>query len=313
MRMRELGSTGLQVSEIAFGAWQLGNNNDWGGMDDSTAHRLIGEAIERGINLFDTAPNYADTNSERLLGDSLKERRDRVVVVSKFGHTPEGPKDFSVEWFWKSLHTSLKRLRTDYLDVLLLHNPDPEMYSGTDPLWQAMDDARAQGKIRHYGASLDFAHEIEACVRNTRSEVLEILFNILHQDVRRAFPLVRERGIGTIVKVPLDSGWLTGRFGLQSRFNDIRNRWSVEEIQNRAKLVDSLGWLRADGSSLTHMALAYLLSYEEVSCVIPGIRTQEQLLDNLASANREMAPEVRSKLEGFWNEVTKGGSELLPW
>ena len=270
MNRRQLGSTGLEVSEIGYGAWQLCNSDSWGGMDDQTALRLIDEAIDGGINLFDTAPNYADTKSERILGRALKSKRDKVVLVSKFGHTPEGPKEFSVDWFWKSLEASLGRLRTDYLDVLLLHNPPSEIYAGTDPVWAAMEEARVQGKVRHYGASLDFAAEVRDCLSNTNSEVLEVLFNVFHQDVRNSFGTVRQHGAGIIAKVPLDSGWLTGRFDANSRFEGIRARWSEEEIAQRAALVSEIEWLVADKSELAHKAIGYLLSYDEVSCVNTG-------------------------------------------
>ena len=256
MERRKLGSTGLEVSEIGYGAWQLCNSDSWGGMDDQTALRLIDEAIDGGINLFDTAPNYADTKSERILGKALERRRDKVVLVSKFGHTPEGPKLFSVDWFWKSLEASLSRLRTDYLDVLLLHNPPSDFYAGTDPVWAAMDEAKAQGKIRHYGASLDFAAEVRDCLSNTNSEVLEVLFNVFHQDVRHSFDTVRSHGAGIIAKVPLDSGWLTGRFDANSRFEGIRARWSEEEIAQRAALVSEIESLFSDRSELAHTAIA---------------------------------------------------------
>ena len=282
-------------------------------MDDRTALRLIDEAIDGGINLFDTAPNYANTKSECILGKALEDKRDSVVLVSKFGHTPEGPKEFSVDWFWKSLEASLDRLRTDYLDVLLLHNPPSEMYAGTDPVWAAMEEARVQGKIRHYGASLDFAAEVRDCLSNTNSEVLEVLFNVFHQDVRRSFDAVRQHGAGIITKVPLDSGWLTGRFDATSRFEGIRARWSEEEIAQRAELVSQIEWLVSDGSELAQKALAYLLSYDEVSCVIPGIRTQQQLDSNLAAAGGRLSPEERLKLEAFWDKVTDRGSTLIPW
>jgi aryl-alcohol dehydrogenase-like predicted oxidoreductase len=313
MNRRQLGNTGLEVSEIGFGAWQLCNSDSWGGMDERTALRLVHEAVDGGINLFDTAPNYADTKSERLLGEALQGRRDGVVLVSKFGHTPEGPKLFTVDWFWESLEASLGRLRTDYLDVLLLHNPPVEMFEGTDPLWSAMEEARTQGKIRHYGASLDFASEVESCVANTSSDVLEILFNVFHQDVRRSFDTIRERGIGTITKVPLDSGWLTGRFDAGSRFEGIRARWSAGEIAQRAELVSRIRWLVEDGSELAHKAIGYLLSYDEVSCVIPGIRTIGQLNSNLAASNHRLSPEERRRLEEFWDDFTENGSKLLPW
>ena len=313
MNKRQLGSTGPVVSEIGFGGWQLCNNDSWGGMDERTALRLIHQAIEGGINLFDTAPNYADTNSERVLGKALQSRRDSVVIVSKFGHTPEGPMDFSEDWFWKSLEASLGRLRTDYLDVLLLHNPPSEMYAGTDPLWQAMEAAKAQGKIRHFGASLDSATEARACLSNTGSEVLEVLFNVFHQDVRRAFGAVRQHGAGIIAKVPLDSGWLTGRFDERSRFEGIRARWTEAEIAQRAKLVSEIQWLVADGSELAHKAIGYLLAYDEVSCVIPGMRTQQQLESNLAAANSRLSQDDKQRLEEFWERVTESGSRLIPW
>lgn len=313
MKKRLLGSTGLQVSEIGYGAWQLCNSDSWGGMDDRTALRLIDEAVGGGINLFDTAPNYAHTKSESILGKALKNRRDSIVLVSKFGHTPEGPKEFTVDWFWKSLDASLGRLQTDYLDVLLLHNPPSEFYAGTDPVWAAMEEARVQGKIRHYGASLDFATEVRDCLTNTGSEVLEVLFNVFHQDVRYAFDTVREHNAGIIAKVPLDSGWLTGRFGANSRFEGIRARWSEEEIAQRAGLVSDIGWLTADGSELAHKAIAYLLSYDEVSCVIPGIRTQQQLDSNLAAVDCRISADDRRKLETFWDHLTGNGTRLLPW
>lgn len=313
MNKRLLGSTGLEVSEIGFGAWQLCNSDSWGGMNEKTALRLIDEAIDGGINLFDTAPNYAATQSERVLGKALKSRRDKVVLVSKFGHTPKGPKEFTVAWFWKSLDASLGRLQTDYLDVLLLHNPPSEMYAGKDPVWAALEDARAQGKIRHYGASLDLAAEVEDCLANTGSEVLEVLFNVFHQDVRRAFAKVRERQAGIITKVPLDSGWLTGRFDANSRFEGIRSRWSAEEIAQRADLVSSIQWLVEDGSELAHKAIGYLLSYDEVGCVIPGIRTLQQLESNLAATQYRLTPDEREKLEVFWDRFTENGSKLLPW
>lgn len=313
MNKRLLGSTGLVVSEIGFGGWQLCNNDSWGRMDDQTALRLIDEALDGGINLFDTAPNYAATKSERILGKALKNKRDEVVLVSKFGHTPEGTIEFSVDWFWESLEASLGRLQTDYLDILLLHNPPKEMYAGTDPVWSALEEARVQGKIMHYGASLDFATEAEDCLANTNSEVLEVLFNVFHQDVRHSFAKVREREAGIITKVPLDSGWLTGRFDAKSRFEGIRSRWSADEIAQRAELVSGIQWLIEDGSKLAHKAIGYLLSYDEVSCVIPGIRTLPQLESNLAASNYRLALEEREKLETFWDHFTEGSSKLLPW
>lgn len=313
MRKRALGQTGLQVSEISFGAWQLGNKQSWEEMSEKRAFELVDTALTKGINLFDTAPNYANGKSEELLGTALQGRRNEVVLVSKFGHLPDGREDRSVDGFWVSLRDSLRRLQTDTLDVLLLHNPPAEVYQGHDPIWKALEDARSQGMIRHYGASLDFAHELEACLKNTNAEVFEILFNVLHQDIRRALPYAREKQVGLLAKVPLDSGWLTGRFDGNTRFSGIRTRWSQEEIQRRAELIAELDWLTADGHSLPEKALAYILAYPEISCVIPGVRTTGQLESNLRAADYRMPETERKSLEEFWDNFTNYGEKLLPW
>lgn len=313
MEKRQLGKTGIEVSEIGFGAWQLGNENDWAVMSDAEAHRLVAQAVEMGVTLFDTAPHYAATHSERLLGEALPADKSGIVLVSKFGHTMSGAKDFRVESFWKSLEGSLERLRTDYLDVLLLHNPPMEVLSGEDPVWDALEEARTQGKIWHYGVSLDLAREIDACLNNTGSTVLEVLFNIFHQDARRAFPLVAEKGAGVIVKVPLDSGWLTGRFDAAHTFTNIRSRWTEEQRAQRAQLVSEIGWLTDAGDSLTHQSLAYTLSYDAVSCVIPGTRTLEQLRDNVAASGKRLGDKDRVRLEQLWDSLSDEGKNLLPW
>lgn len=313
MRTRKLGRTNLEVSEISFGAWQLGNVDDWDGMSDTMAHRLVREALDLGVVLFDTAPHYAGTNSERLLGEALEGSRQEVVLVSKFGHNMTGQKDFRVESLWNTLAGSCRRLRTDYLDVLLLHNPPEEVLSGQHPVWDALEKARRQGRVRHYGVSLDLAHELEACLRNTGSSVVEVLFNIFHQDVRRAFPLVAETDVGLIAKVPLDSGWLTGRFDASHRFRGIRSRWTPTQVAQRTELVAAIGWLTAAGESLTHKALSYVLSYNEVSCAIPGTRTLEQVRHNVAASGCRLKSVERLRLEQFWDSVTECGQRLLPW
>lgn len=313
MNTRRLGKTELEVSEVGYGTWQLGTSDFWGEMTDQEAHALVHCALEMGCTLFDTAPNYADTNSERLLGEALQGRRDDVVLASKFGHVPGGDADFSEEWMWTSLHDSLKRLQTDYLDIFLLHSPPPECRNGAHPIWNAMRKARDQGKIRFYGASVDYAHEMRECLETSDAQVLEVLFNILHQDARRAFDIVRRDDVGILTKVPLDSGWLSGKYNAQSTFTGVRARWTPEQVRQRAGLVDQLDWLTEDGTSLPQKSLAYLLSYPEVGSVIPGSRSQAQLLSNLGVSPLELSFQERSTLESFWDGFTSNGNTLLPW
>ncbi len=313
MNTRTLGNTGIVVSEIGFGAWQLGNARDWSPMSDDTAHRLVSAAVEMGVTLFDTAPHYADTHSERLLGEALSGKRDNVTIVSKFGHLPTGEKDFRVEAFTTSLADSLHRLQTDYLDVLLLHNPPHDVLAGKHAIWDALDNAKRRGEIHHFGVSVDLAEEVTTCLQYTDSTVCEVLFNILHQDVRKSFAKVNENGAGVIAKVPLDSGWLTGQFNNAHVFSGVRARWSTEQIATRADLVAQLQWLCDDGKSMTTKALAFPLSYPEVSCVIPGMRTLQQLRENVSASEESMSAAQRDRLQKFWDEVTSNGTRLLPW
>lgn len=226
---------------------------------------------------------------------------------------PGGGTDYSEEWMWQSLHDSLKRLQTDYLDVFMLHSPHPEYRNGTHPIWDAVRKARDQGKIRYYGASLDYAYEIRECLETSDAQVLEVLFNILHQDARRTFDLVREKDVGILTKVPLDSGWLSGKYNAQSTFTGVRARWTPDQIRQRAELVDQLAWMTEDGTPLPQKALAYLLSYPEVGSVIPGARSIEQLQSNLNASSVGLSRRDREGLESFWNHLTDDGQHLLPW
>jgi aryl-alcohol dehydrogenase-like predicted oxidoreductase len=143
--------------------------------------------------------------------------------------------------------------------------------------------------------------------------VLEVLFNILHQDARRAFDLVQKNDVGILTKVPLDSGWLSGKYNAQSTFTGVRARWTTEQIQQRAELIDQLKWLKEDRSSLAQKALAFLLSYPEVGSVIPGARSISQLQENFSVSGQQLSDNARKNLECFWNDATKGAVHLLPW
>jgi aryl-alcohol dehydrogenase-like predicted oxidoreductase len=314
MHKRRLGKTELQISEVGFGAWQLGNQAAWGGMRDSEALSLVAAALDLGCNLFDTAPNYGNGNSERLLGQALKGQRENVVVVSKFGHrADDGQEDFSLDGFWDSLHQSLTRLQTDYLDVMLLHSPPPAVLNGKHEVWQALGEAQQQGKIRHYGASTDFAQQANIVLDTTEAQVLELLFNALHQDVRQCFDRIRQHDIGVITKVPLDSGWLSGKYSAQSEFAGVRSRWSKADIGQRAKAVAQIQEILPNDTPLAQQALAYLLSYNEVSAVIPGARSIEQLESNFAADGQRLSNDIRSQLETLWDDLTDEGRALLPW
>ena len=311
MKQRPLGTTGISVSEVGLGAWQLANA-DWGVHDPAEARQVIEQALDAGCNFFDTAPGYGAGRSETLLGEVLRPVRDRVTICSKFGHSPEGKTDFSVSAIRTSLEASLKRLQTDYLDIYLLHSPPAELLDGNRaPHYEELERLKAEGRVRAYGVSADYSRDLETVLETTASSVLEVLFNIFHQEPQASFRKAQERGVGLIAKVPLDSGWLSGKYRRESTFAGVRSRWSPDVIARRAALVEQLGALVPPDRSLTHAALQYVLAQPEVSTVIAGAKTVDQVRDNAAAAASELPPEVVSELGSFWERELK--DDPLPW
>ena len=316
METRLLGKTGLTVSSIGLGAWQLGtgvvDNPAWGdGPDEAASHAIVDASLALGVNFFDTAPGYASGRSEELLGDALEGRREDVVLCSKFGHTPEGGTDWNATSIEGSVEQTLKRLRTDYLDVVLLHSPPPELLDGSSPHYAELARLQASGVIRWYGASVDFGADVDRLVEATDSQVLEIWFNVLHQEPLAALERAAAKGLGVIVKVPLDSGWLAGRYTADSVFSDVRRRWTPEQIARRANLVQRFRELLPNGLPMAHGALAFVLSQHFVSTVIPGAKSVSQLRDNVGASGVLLSQEAVNAIRGLWEEEIRDAQ--LAW
>jgi aryl-alcohol dehydrogenase-like predicted oxidoreductase len=311
MKYRTLGKTGISVSEIGLGCWQLGNSTGWNGPDVETSERIIDTAIDNGCNFFDTAPNYADGKSEEIIGNRTKHRRDKVIICSKFGHTPNQGKNFDHKLIRQGLENSLRKLQTDYLDILLLHNPPIELMRDNDLQYNVLRDLQKEGKIRHYGISVDWSEEILEAVNNTDVQVLEVMFNIFHQEPLKAFEAIRKSNTGIIVKIPLDSGWLSGKYTSNSIFTDTRNRWTPEQISRRAELLAKVEQLKDTDISMVHEALGYVLSYNEVGTIIPGASSIQQLTQNLIAGDFTVSMEKRQAYEEFYSIALK--SNPLGW
>jgi aryl-alcohol dehydrogenase-like predicted oxidoreductase len=311
MKLRPFGNTGMMVSEIGLGAWQLANP-DWGLDDRREALRIIQKSLEAGCTFFDTAPGYGGGRSEELLGEGLTSVRKDVVICTKFGHTAEGITDFSTNAIRPSIEASMRRLQTDYLDIVLMHNPPRELMDGRiSSQYEEFEKLKAEGKIRAYGVSLDWREEVEMVVDTTKSKALEVFFNALYQEPLPAFQKAHEQGVGIIVKVPLDSGWLAGRYRKGHRFEDIRNRWPEEVVARRSELVEQFAKLVPDGTSMAHAALQFVLAQPQVSTVIPGAKTVEQALDNFAAAEKQLSSEVVQSMYDLWErEIMR---DPLPW
>ncbi|WP_018247624.1 aldo/keto reductase [Orenia marismortui] len=311
MNKRKLGNTELLVSEIGFGSWQLGNTKDWKGSTDQEAIELVHKAIEMGCNFFDTAPNYAGGKSEELLGKALKGKRDEVVISTKFGHFADGTTDYDPSLLRNSVENSLRLLQTDYVDSVLLHNPPFEMLNDNSKHFEILEELKKEGKIKAYGASVDSSKEMLELINTTDSKVIEVMFNIFYQEPKKAFELAEENGVGLIVKVPLDSGWLTGKYDKNSSFKGIRSRWSPEVIRRRGELVEEIKDIKDEQTSMVHEALRFILGFSAVSTVIPGIRNMSQLESNLAATNKRMDSKQIKRYEDFYERHLAGND--LPW
>jgi len=313
MKLRPLGDTGMNVSEVGLGAWQLANP-DWGISDKNEALRIIRKSLEVGCNFFDTAPGYGEGRSEELLGEGLKSVRKDVILCTKFSHYNDvGERDFDAVNIRPVLEGSFRRLQTDYVDVLLLHNPPRELMDGrvAPELYEELEKLKIEGKIREYGVSLDWREEVEMVVETTKSKALEVFFNALYQEPLPAFQKAQDNDVGIIVKVPLDSGWLSGRYRGGHRFDDVRNRWPAEVLARRSELVEQFAKLVPSGTSLTQAALQFVLAQPQVSTVIPGAKTVEQALENFAAAEKQLSAEVVQSMYDLWKREIE--SEPLPW
>ncbi len=311
MKKRLLGNTGIEVSEIGFGAWQLGNEKDWGKMADADAVRLVEQAIDEECTFFDTAPNYGAGKSEELIGKAVKGKRNQVVISSKCGHHSNGEQNFEPKQLLLSVENSLRRLQTDYLDCLLLHNPSFSTLTSESPQFELLERLKTEGKIRAFGASVDTGKEVKELLDRTNSQVIEVMFNMFHQEPALAMKSAHQQGVGIIAKIPLDSGWLTGKYNRHSTFSGIRNRWSSENIEKRAALVATVRRILGQDPSMVQAALQYILSYEEVSTTIPGAKNSKQLQHNLSASEGELPRHVLEEMRGLWENQIKNAK--LPW
>lgn len=310
MQYRTLGRTGLRVSEVGFGAWAIGGparlgpvETGWGEVDDALSLRAIEAAYDAGVTFFDTADVYGDGRSERLIGKALGPKRDRVVVASKVGNrtTPAGEwvKDFSRAWILEGIEASLRRLGMEYVDLYQLHSAaDTAHYR--DETFEALERLKAQGKIRFYGISVGPCAHGPWVIRNTPADVIQVVYNMLEREPEQELlPLAKERNVGIIARVPLASGFLSGKFTPETRFaaNDHRARtYPPEKIAAMVGRVGRLGFL-TEGKTKTpaQAALQYCLADPAVSAVIPGAKTPEQARANAAASDGVLltADEVR--------------------
>jgi aryl-alcohol dehydrogenase-like predicted oxidoreductase len=286
VRYRKLGSTGLSVSAVGVGAWQFGG--EWGhDFTQGEVDAILDEAERQGINLIDTAECYGDHLSELLIGDYLSRRdRSRWMIASKFGHYFTGflgrRDDFSAKGVRVQLEESLRALRTDYLDVYQFHSGSDEAFRNEE-LWSMLAGARQAGRVRHTGVSIR-SKGSEAQAREARGygvEVLQVVYNRLDRRPEEMyFPHAVRDNLGVLARVPLASGFLTGKYQPGTRFegNDFRATFDAGKLETDLAEVERLRESEVpEGVPMAQWALAWCLREETVSAVIPGCKSVEQV------------------------------------
>lgn len=317
MQYRELGKTHIKVSEVGFGAWAIGGSADaagvpigWGRSSDDESLAAIRRARDLGVTFFDTADSYGFGRSESLLGIVLSRSRHEVVIATKVGvvRDREGrlAKDFSKQHVFDAVNGSLKRLRTDYVDVYQLHNPTLDELR-RDDIHEAMDRLQEVGKIRFWGVSVTTPEEGIEVVRNDWGYTLQVLYNILNQaPAAELLPLAKEKGYGVIARVPLASGLLAGKFRTDTVFakDDVRQNFltpkRLEEVLPRVDEAKSI--IGGSTKSLADAAIRFVLANDSVSTVIPGARNVRQVEMNVGAAESTLPQDVVDKLRARLGE-----------
>jgi aryl-alcohol dehydrogenase-like predicted oxidoreductase len=299
VKYRELGSTGWHISAISFGAWAIGSA--WGQVDATESLRALHEAVDLGVNFFDTADVYGDGQSERLLAQLRRDRPEEIIVATKAGrrldpHTSEGYNAANLTAF---VERSLKNLETDSLDLLQLHCPPIEVYYRPD-VFEALEDLVQQGKIRKYGVSVERVEEALKAIEFPNVCSVQIIFNMFRQrPADLFFAEAAKRKVGILARLPLSSGMLTGKLNLNSTFasDDHRNfnrhgeafdrgeTFSGVDYETGLAAIDALRSMLPEGMTMAQFALRWILMFEAVTCAIPGAKRPTQVEENVAAAD----------------------------
>jgi aryl-alcohol dehydrogenase-like predicted oxidoreductase len=301
MRVRTLGKTGIKVSEVGFGAWAIGGPAElgglavgWGEADDSDSTRALEAAFDEGINFYDTADVYGMGHSEELLARVFGRRRAQVVIASKGGNLTDEAgqwqKIFTGTFLARRVEDSLRRLRTDYIDLYQLHTPrTDEEYEQALTSAETLNRLVEQGKLRAYGLSIGPVEHGLRQIDQGFGATIQVVYNALERAPEaKLLPAAKQADYGIIPRVPLASGFLTGKYtsGAQFDTQDHRSRLTAEQKQDWAEKANRLKPIAAElGVTLAQLALQYILASDAVSVVIPGARNEAQARQNAAAGN----------------------------
>lgn len=327
MNYRTFGKTGYRVSEISLGTWQLGSR--WGDpFSEEVAQQTLQAAVDNGINMFDTADIYQDGNSEQAIGRFLKAHPEKeIFVVTKMGRdlNPHVAEGYNEENLRRFVLRSLKNQQREALDLTLLHCPPTSVFSNKE-VFRCLDQMKAEGLIRHYGVSIEKVEEGLAALEHDISAI-EVIFNMFRmKPAEELFRKCAEKNVGIIVRVPLASGLLTGKytdqttFGPQDHRTFNRNGESFDKGETFSGVDYATGIRVAQQlkeelhtENLANTALRWILMHPEASVIIPGASRPEQIVanvkaselpaltdDEMATVKRIYDEEIRPSVHHLW-------------
>jgi len=320
MKYRNLGTTGMKISEVSFGAWAIGAG--WGTVDDKDSLAALHKAVDLGINLIDTADVYGMGHSEQLIAQLRKERSDPIYVATKAGrkldpHVAEKYTPKNVRGF---IQESLKNLQVDALDLLQLHCPPTAVYY-TPELFDALEDMVREGLIKNYGVSVEKVEEALKAIEFPGVKTVQIIFNMFRQrPAELFFREAKARKIGVIVRVPLASGLLTGKMTRETSFekDDHRNynregaafdrgeTFAGVNYEKGLQAVEELKRIKPKDFTMAQFALKWILMHDAVSCTIPGAKRPSQVEDNCrASELPDLAGQVLDGVREIYDKYVK--------
>ena len=320
MKYRDLGKTGMKISEISFGAWAIGA--DWGTVEDKDSLAALHKAADVGINFIDTADVYGMGHSEQLVAQLRKERSDPIYVATKAGRKldPHVAEKYTPKNIRGFIQESLKNLQVDALDLLQLHCPPSPVYY-TPELFDALDGMVKEGLIKNYGVSVEKVEEAIKAIEFPGVKTVQIIFNMFRQrPAELFFREAKVRKIGVIVRVPLASGLLTGKMTRETSFakDDHRNynregqafdkgeTFAGVNYEKGLQAVEELKRIKPKDFTMAQFALKWILMHDAVSCTIPGAKRPSQVEDNCrASDLPDLSKQVLDGVQEIYEKYVK--------
>jgi aryl-alcohol dehydrogenase-like predicted oxidoreductase len=312
MKKRILGKTGFEISEISLGTWQVGGK--WGEkFNTANADSILNVAVDNGVNFIDTADVYGDGESEKAVGRLIHSRSERIVVATKCGRklNPHIDEAYQPAVLRKFVEDSLKSMNLETLDLIQLHCPPTETFYRPE-VFELFNNLKKEGKILNMGVSVEKVEEALKAIEYDNVTTIQIIFNMFRQrPASDFFHAAAEKNVGIIVRVPLASGLLTGKFTPSTIFNPDDHRafnrhgeafdkgetFAGVDFLMGLNAVEEIKKLFPADSTLASMALKWILMFPEVSCIIPGASRPEQILSNLKAS--ELPDLSKDQMEGI--------------